>query len=205
MPGHNGGANWGSSAVDPIHGRMFIVSKELPVLTKLFPPKGPPRGKIPNAHSNGFVAYRSPVNFLLQSNGLSAIDPPWSQLTAYDLNKGTIMWQVPDGNVGPLARYGITDTGSHAPRGGPVVTGGGLVFVATSSDRKIRARDADTGKVLWQYDLPAASEGVPAVYEVDGREYIAFPVGGNGLFSQGLNLPKPGPGQYMVFALPKGK
>ena len=205
MPGHNGGANWGSSAVDPVHGRMFIVSKELPVTAKLEAPRERPTGKIgPNTGPN-FVPYHVPIDFMLQSNGLSAIDPPWSQITAYDLNKGTIMWQVPDGDVMTLARYGITNTGSHAPRGGPVVTAGGLVFVGTSSDRKIRARDEDTGKVLWEYDLPAASEGVPAVYAVDGREYIAFPVGGNGLFSQKLGLPPPGPGEYLVFALPKTK
>jgi quinoprotein glucose dehydrogenase len=74
--------------------------------------------------------------------------------------------------------------------------------VATSSDRTFRARDADTGEVLWQYALPAASEGVPAVYAVDGRQYVAVPVGGGGLFSQGLSQPEPGPGQYMVFTLP---
>jgi quinoprotein glucose dehydrogenase len=139
---------------------------------------------------------------MLQSNGLSALGPPWSQLTAYDLNKGEILWQIPNGSVSGLARFGIEDTGSHAPRGGPVATAGGLLFVATSSDRTFRARDADTGEVLWQYALPAASEGVPAVYAVDGRQYVAVPVGGGGLFSQGLSQPEPGPGQYMVFALP---
>jgi quinoprotein glucose dehydrogenase len=138
---------------------------------------------------------------MIRSNGLSAIGPPWSQLTAYDLNTGTIMWQIPNGDVSATT-FGLTGTGSHAPRGGVVATATGLVFVGTSSDRKFRAYDADTGKVLWQYDLPAAQEGVPAVYSVDGREYVAVPVGGNGLFTQGLKFPKEaGPGQYMVFAL----
>jgi len=75
------------------------------------------------------------------------------------------------------------------------------LFIGTSSDRKFRAYDADTGKVLWSYDLPAATEGVPAVYSVGGKQYVAIAVGGNGLFSQGMNLPAAGPGQYMVFAL----
>ena len=85
-----------------------------------------------------------------------------------------------------------------------MVTAGGLIFVATSSDRKLRAYDQDNGKVLWQRDLPAASEGVPAVYEVNGRQYVAITVGGNGLFPPkiGLTTP-PGPSQYMVFALPR--
>jgi quinoprotein glucose dehydrogenase len=79
------------------------------------------------------------------------------------------------------------------------------VFNGTSSDRKIRARDEKTGKVVWEYDLPAAQEGVPSVYEAGGREFIVFPVGGNGEFSNNLGLPKPAPGanQYIAFALPK--
>jgi glucose dehydrogenase len=124
-------------------------------------------------------------------------------LTAYDLNSGQIMWQVPNGDVYNTQQFGIEGTGSHAPRGGPVATGGGLIFVATASDRTFRARDADTGEVLWEFALPAGSEGVPAVYSVNGREFVALPVGGNGLFSQGFTLPESGPGQYMVFALPQ--
>ena len=210
LPGHNGGANWGSSAVDPLRGRFYVVSKELPTTANLAKPEpgaapgpgGPPGPAAPPPNAGpDFVPYRAPVDFMLQSNGLSAIGPPWSQLTAYDLNKGEILWQIPNGSVSDLARFGIENTGSHAPRGGPVATGGGLLFVATSSDRTFRARDADTGEELWKYDLPAASEGVPAVYSVAGKQYVALPVGGGGLFSQGLSQPEPGPGQYMVFAL----
>jgi quinoprotein glucose dehydrogenase len=219
MPGHNGGANWGSSAVDPHNGRLYVVSKELPTTANLRAPQppaagaapgpgGPPGGgnrpppaPPPNAGPD-FIPYTSPVDFMIQqSTGLSAIGPPWSQLTAYDLNEGTILWQVPDGDVASLAAKGITGTGSHAPRGGVVATGGGLLFLGTSSDRKFRAYDADTGQVLWSYDLQAAVEGVPAVYSVNGKQYIAIAVGSNGLFSQGLGHPDPGPGQYVVFAL----
>jgi quinoprotein glucose dehydrogenase len=139
---------------------------------------------------------------LQPTNGLSALGPPWSQLTAYDLNTGEMIWQVPNGGVYALEQMGITDTGAHAPRGGPVVTAGGIVFVATSSDRKFRARDVDSGDTLWEYELPAGSDGVPAIYAVDGRQYIAVPVGGNGLFTPSLEIPDPGPSQYLVFALP---
>jgi glucose dehydrogenase len=212
LPGHNGGANWGSSAVDPKNGRLFVVSKELPTTANLRLPqpsqagdtgrRRPPPGPVPNGGPD-FTPYTVPIDFMLQSNGLSAIGPPWSQITAYDLNEGKIMWQVPDGEVSTLAADGIKNTGSQAPRGGPVATGSGLLFVGTSSDRALRAYDADTGKVLWKFDLPAATEGVPAIYSINGREYVAIAVGGNGLFSQGLGLPAPGPGQYMVFALPQ--
>ncbi len=74
------------------------------------------------------------------------------------------------------------------------MTGGGLVFVATSSDRKLRAYDEDTGKVVWETKLPAAAEGVPAAYEVGGRQYIALCVaGGNGLMARGALAPQNSP------------
>ena len=224
MPGHNGGANWGGSAVDPherpaLHRLEGAADDGEPARSATAgarrrprrrrrtarrwtaggnrPPPLPP----PNAGPD-FIPYTAPADFMIQpSTGLSAIGPPWSQITAYDLNKGTIMWQIPNGDVASLAANGIVGTGSHAPRGGVVATGGGLLFIGTSSDRKFRAYDADTGRVLWSYDLPAATEGVPAVYSVGGRQYVAIAVGGNGLFSQGLDQPEPGPGQYMVFAL----
>jgi quinoprotein glucose dehydrogenase len=119
------------------------------------------------------------------------------------MNTGEILWSVPNGEVTELVKKGIRDTGSVAPRGGPVATAGGLVFVGTSSDRKIRARDADTGKVLWEFELPAATEGVPAIYKAGGREYLVIGVGGDGLFSPQLGQSPPGDNQYMAFALPK--
>jgi glucose dehydrogenase len=242
LPGHNGGANWGSSAVNPAKGTFFIVSKELPTYLRIVPPgaltgrrggaggggragaaggvapggpegaaranaPGPPPAPavIPGAPP-GFVAYQSPVNFFnTYANGLSAIGPPWSQLTAYDLNTGKILWQVPNGEM-PGLPGGKTEPGSFAPRGGIAATAGGLLFIGTSSDRKVRAYDQDTGKVLWAFDVPAAVEGVPTVYEVGGREFVVFCVGGGrGLFApRGVGITTdPGPAQYMAFALPK--
>ena len=108
------------------------------------------------------------------SEGLPANKPPWSTITAYDLNKGTIKWQIPWGSVTELAAKGIKDTGSYWPRGGVVVTAGGLIFSGTISDATIRAYDKDSGKILWEQVMPAGPEGIPAVYEVNGREYLAF-------------------------------
>jgi glucose dehydrogenase len=226
LPGHNGGANWGSSAVDPAKGTMYVLSKELVTYLKLVEPgargnagaagaAAAPGGRPvagPRANrTEGMVEYGSPVNFMLTGStpdgvsGLNIMSPPWSQLTAFDLNTGKILWHVPHGSVPALGDKG-KDIGGIAPRGGVVVTGGGLVFVGSTSDRKLRAYDQDTGKVLWAYDLPAPQEGVPAVYQVGGREYIAVAVGGPGLFqpkpSASNPIPKAGPGQYMVFSLP---
>jgi quinoprotein glucose dehydrogenase len=72
-----------------------------------------------------------------------------------------------------LAKKGIKNTGTHYPKVGPVVTAGGLLFTGTR-DRKVRAFDTDSGKVLWKRELDAALEGMPAVYEIAGRQYIVF-------------------------------
>jgi quinoprotein glucose dehydrogenase len=220
LPGHNGGANWGSSAVDPIKGQMFISSKELPTLLKLNPPgagrggRGAGRGEpLPQAYRPpDFVAYDAPYAFMTNgtatngASGLSIMGPPWSQLTAYDLNTGKIMWQIPNGGVTALGDAG-KGVGSIAPRGGVVVTAGGLVFAGSTSDRKFRAYDQDTGKILWEADMPAPPEGVPAVYQAGGREFIAVPTGGAGLFQPRAPASSPIPAAaapgYVVFALPK--
>jgi len=201
MPGHNGGANWGGTAVDPDNGLLYVMSKELPTTANLAAPDVDREApEVPNS-GDDFIPYRAPVDFMLQSNGLSAIGPPWSNITAYDLNEGTIKWRVPNGSVAALEKYGVTNTGSHAPRGGLVATAGGLLFAATSSDRKFRARDTEDGSVLWEHSLPAASEGVPAVYAVNGRQYVVIAVRGGGMFSGGLEQEEPAPGHYRVIAL----
>jgi quinoprotein glucose dehydrogenase len=154
--------------------------------------------------------FRSPIDFWLTSMNLSAIGPPWSQLTAYDLNTGEIKWQVPNGTVAGLPEIPEWKgpTGAHWPRGGPLVTGGGLVFVATGSDRKFRAYDRDNGKVVWAIDIPASSDGVPASYEVDGRQFIVIPVSGlgsNPVRVNGQTVMKQGLNGYIAYALPEKK
>jgi quinoprotein glucose dehydrogenase len=109
--------------------------------------------------------------------GYPAVAPPWTQLVAYDLNEGTIKWRVPDGHAPGLAVKGILNTGTVRPRNGPVVTAGGLIFLPNSQDRTLRAYDKDTGKVVWERELEANPEGIPAVYEVRGRQYVAFGAG----------------------------
>ena len=111
------------------------------------------------------------------SNGSLPSGPPWTQLVAYDLNDGTIKWRVPDGQAPGLAASGIPPTGSVRPRNGPVVTAGGLVFIANDQDRMLRAYDKADGRSCWEHELPANPEGIPAVYELGGRQYIAFAAG----------------------------
>jgi quinoprotein glucose dehydrogenase len=215
LPGHNGGANWGSSAVDPIKGEFYVVAKNMPTLMRLILSNeeptaavgGPGTGGVTTAEqkaklmadakaaaAKGPVRYTSPYDFLQSpSNGMTAINTPWSEITAYDLNTGEIKWRIPDGTVTAPSDLNIkTDSGAHMPRGGPLVTAGGLLFVATASDRTVRAYDRETGKVIWSKDLPTGSEGVPATYEVNGRQFIVFPVAaGAGLFPARFGGPAP--------------
>ncbi len=102
----------------------------------------------------------------------SIIRPPWSTLTAYNLNDGTIKWQSQVGDSLVALQQGVKGAGAMMPRNGPVITAGGLIFVALKDEGKLHAIDEDTGKELWTFDMPASSEGVPSVYEVDGREYL---------------------------------
>lgn len=268
-PGNNGGANWGSSAIDPTDGAFYVLSKDAPSMLKLEqkPPqihisgspatqgqvvyvrnclmchteslKGQPpeipslvgivsqigagqvrttvkngRGNMPafadmadedlshliayltdpaSAHvppdilslllhppaqpknlEPGATRYWTGYGYMNSSDGLPAIGPPWSTLTAYNLNTGAIKWQIPFGGVTRLEKKGITNTGSYWPRGGVAVTAGGLIFGGSKSDSTFRAYDKDTGKVLWQVTLPAGPEGIPAVYEVAGKEYVVI-------------------------------
>ncbi len=123
--------------------------------------------------SKPVTRYRSGFGFMLTSTGVSPIAPPWSSLTAYDLNLGTIKWKIPLGDVPDLAAKGIKNTGVHYPKYGPVVTAGGLIFTGTR-DKKVRALDQETGQVIWEMELSQGMEGIPAVYEVGGREFIVF-------------------------------
>src|SRR5205823_7209801 len=134
----------------------------------------------------GPLRLASPYEFMNQNSlSMSAVGPPWSEMTAYDLNTGAIRWRTSTGSVLAPPELGIPpNTGSHFPRGAPLVTAGGLVFFATGSDRRFRAYDRETGQELWSIELQAASEGMPATYEIDGRQFIVVPVAaGAGLFA----------------------
>ena len=142
------------------------------------------------------------------AGGLPAISPPWAELVAYDLNEGTIKWRAPLGSVRALVAKGIKDTGNaqRIHRNGPVVTAGGLIFIGTNADGTVRAFDKDTGTVLWERALDANPEGMAAVYEAGGRQFVVFcassyesvPPGNIAIF-QG----KPEAQGYVVFALPR--
>jgi quinoprotein glucose dehydrogenase len=121
---------------------------------------------------SGPTRYWSGYGYMTPKVGPSPVAPPWSTITAYDLNKGTIKWQVPLGEVPELAAKGIHNTGSGEPKGA-VVTAGGLIFSGTP-DFTFRAFDTDTGKEVWEKKLPVNPMGPAATFEIDGRQFIVI-------------------------------
>ena len=133
----------------------------------------------------------------LNSEGYPAISPPWGTLTAIDLNTGQHKWQIPLGEFKELSGKGIPPTGTEN-YGGPVVTKSGLLFIAATKDGMFRALDKNTGRLLWQVQLPAAGFATPATYEVNGKQYIVIAAGGTKLGTKKGD-------SYVAFALPDVK
>jgi quinoprotein glucose dehydrogenase len=131
--------------------------------------------------------------------GYPAIMPPWGTLSAINLNTGEIEWVETLGEYPALKEKGLAPTGT-ANYGGPIVTAGGLIFIAATEDKKIRAFNKFTGKLLWEADLPATGYATPATYMVNGKQYLVIACGGGMLAGSMFNL---GSGDsYVAFALP---
>jgi quinoprotein glucose dehydrogenase len=133
----------------------------------------------------------------LDPDGYPATAPPWGTLNAINLNTGEYAWKIPLGEYPELAAKGMKDTGSEN-YGGPIVTAGGLVFIAaTNFDRKFRAFDKKTGKLLWESTLPMSGNATPITYELNGKQYVV-------IYATGGKAGRGGPtgGIYVAFALP---
>jgi quinoprotein glucose dehydrogenase len=148
---------------------------------------------LPSAMKYRLTGYRR----FLDPDGYPAIAPPWGTLNAIDLNTGEYKWKINLGEYPELAATGMKNTGSEN-YGGPVVTAGGLLFIgATNYDKKFRAFDKTTGKLLWETTLPFAGNATPITYSVDGRQYVVIAAGG------GKDPRSASGGVYVAFALPK--
>ncbi|MHB1308792.1 MAG: outer membrane protein assembly factor BamB family protein [Limisphaerales bacterium] len=161
-------------------------------------PRNDPGRKVEEngADALGVIPYTmTGYNRWLDTNGYPAVKPPWGTLNAIDLNTGEYKWRVPLGEFPELTARGISPTGAEN-YGGPVVTAGGLIFIAATKDEMMRAFDRDTGRVLWQAKLPAGGYATPATYEVDGRQYVVIACGGG-------KMGTPSGDAYVAFALPR--
>ena len=132
---------------------------------------------------------------LLDAEQLPGAKPPWGNLTAIDLSAGEIAWQLPLGDYPQILEAGGSGLGAEN-YGGPVVTAGGLVFIAATPDARFRAFDKQSGELLWQTELPAAGFATPATYEADGRQFVVIAAGGG-------KLGVASGSEYVAFALPR--
>jgi len=133
-------------------------------------------------------------NKFLDSQGYPAIAPPWGTLNAINLHTGEYVWKNVFGEYPELKAKGIPQTGSEN-YGGPVVTAGGLLFIAATRDGMFRAYNKRDGRLLWKYKLPAAGFATPSTYQINGRQYVVIACGGTKLGTKKGN-------QVVAFALP---
>jgi len=181
VPGNLGGMTWSGYAFDPQQGLLIVNTNNLPSRVKLIP-----RAKVKFNNDDGDYGpqtgspYGMIRRFLQSPSDLPCIAPPWGTLAAVDMTEGKIRWQVP---LGSMQNFG----GPHDPippgsinLGGPIVTAGGLVFIAGTTDPYIRAFDIETGKELWKARLPASGNATPITYvSSTGKQYLVIAAGGH--------------------------
>lgn len=189
IPGNVGGMNWSGMSYDPTRNLLFVNTNILPFEVKLIPrdeynkmretgATNRVKGEFGRQTGTPYAMYREP---LMSPTGTPCIPPPWGKLTAVDLASGEVRWDVPLGRIPQLALIGnkAAEYGS-INLGGSMVTAGGLVFIAAGMDDKLRAFDAETGKVIWEGQLSASAQAAPMTYAVGGKQFVVICAGGHG-------------------------
>ncbi len=186
-PGSAGGMNWGSGAYDP--GRSLLVTNlsriglylklvpraQVPPAESFDPTRGAPMG--PPGIIEG-TPWAIEQRILLGPTMMPCTPPPWATLVGVDLAAGEIRWTVPLGTIDKLAPVPLPPLKWGAPvTGGPIVTAGGLVFIGSTADQRLRAFDTETGAELWSTPLPASAHANPMTYERNGRQYVVVAAG----------------------------
>ncbi|HFF8809477.1 TPA: membrane-bound PQQ-dependent dehydrogenase, glucose/quinate/shikimate family [Klebsiella pneumoniae] len=216
-PGYNGGSDWGSVAYNPQTGILVANWNNTPMYNKLLsreeanqrglraiddPLYKPGGGGAEGPGAMADTPYGISVSpFLMPLTNVLCNEPPYGMITAIDMHKREVIWQRPLGTAranGPfgLPTYLPIEVGTPN-NGGPIITAGGLSFVAAATDNLIRAIDIKTGKVVWSDVLPAGGQATPMTYEYQGRQYLVIMAGGHHFMQTPV-------GDYVIaYALPK--
>ncbi len=204
LPGTRGGAEWGGAAYDPATNLLYVKSTEAADLITIkkgkknasveeaqktadsqFAPDARGAGTNEYVNTTGYKTWKDP-------SGNPAITPPWGTLSAINMATGDYAWQLPLGNDSGRQAKGAPETGQEG-KAGPIVTAGGVIFISGTEDKQLRALDKLSGRLLWQYSLPAIANATACTYEAGGRQYVALSVAGT---------PENPSGSIMAFALP---
>ena len=197
FPGGTGGINWGGPAADPTTGMVYVNAQDTSLVGWVEKVEGD-RPYSFDAAADGsateydrasvdgkgpFFSFNAPLSGRYDDRGRAVgtsapcYKPPWARLTAVNANTGEIAWAVPLGMYEelPAGRQVLGNSGSA----GPTVTGGGLVFVGATNDKRFRAFDAATGEQLWEAQLQGNANANPMTYRGrDGRQYVAINASG---------------------------
>jgi quinoprotein glucose dehydrogenase len=184
VPGNFGGINWSGFAWDDRNERLIVAVSNLPIEVQLIPRAefaagrgGSFRASYGPQIGSPYAMARAPLR---APSGLPCVRPPWGELLAIDLAAGKIAWRKPVGRmdeVFPSVPQTLA-TGS-VMLGGPIVTGGGLIFIGGTMDHRFHALAAATGKELWSAVLPASAHAQPITYEVGGKQFVIVAAGGD--------------------------
>jgi quinoprotein glucose dehydrogenase len=190
FPGNLGGMNWSSGAFDPKR-QIFVTSiNNLPMEVHLIPRdqyqpieknarQGALRAEVSPQHGTPYGMSREVIHSPL---GLPCNPPPWGELVAVDLAKGSIQWRVPLGTTADMVKDRAHVIAGTPNLGGPIVTAGGLTFIASAMDNYLRAFDTETGQELWKGRLPAGGQAMPMTYLAgrNGKQFVVIASGGHG-------------------------
>jgi quinoprotein glucose dehydrogenase len=205
FPGVIGGTNWGSVAFDPDRDWVILNLTRLPSVTGLIPRAelGSAASDVPDDATISEMAGTPYGLFrlaaLVSPLGLPCTRPPWGTLLAVDAATGEVKWEVPLGTIRDLAPVPLPITLGTPNLGGPIVTGGGLVFIGAAMDNYLRAFDVETGQELWKGRLPAGGQATPMSYRLgeNGRQFVVIAAGGHGRLGTDIG------DSVVAFALPE--
>ena len=195
FPSTLGGGNWGGVSFDPKLGYVFVNVMNVGQWGHMALQQDSPTGPITYSRKAGTSGAYG--RFWNPDNHIPCTKPPFGELVAVNLNSGDIAWRVPLGQIPALEAKGVTKTGTLSI-GGSINTAAGLLFIAATNDKRIRAFDSSNGTELWSAELDTSAYTVPVTYRGrDGRQYLAVVAGGTGFFGSAAG------DSVIAFALPE--
>jgi len=193
-PFTGGGVNWGSAAWDPQRQWLVVNTNRIMHVVTLIPANEVEKAQRAEPHKEispqTGTAFGMKREVLTSPIGVPCNPPPWGTLTAVDMKRGTIVWEVP---LGGFLTWNVGLPGV----GGPMITSSGLVFVSAAIDGYLRAFDIETGRELWKAKLPAGGQATPMSYVRNGRQYVVIAAGGHSTMGSKLG------DSIVAYALPR--